>query len=52
VDVGTEDDFLKKGQLEPDALVKAAETAKRAKGEVEVRMQEGFDHSYYFVSVM
>jgi S-formylglutathione hydrolase len=48
VDVGTEDGFLKDGQLEPQALEKAAE--KREKGEVKIRMQEGFDHSYYFVS--
>jgi S-formylglutathione hydrolase len=48
VDVGTADDFLKKGQLEPQALVDAAKG--REEGEVQVRMQEGFDHSYYFVS--
>jgi S-formylglutathione hydrolase len=48
VDVGTADDFLGKGQLEPDVFEKAAKEAGR-EGEVEVRMQEGFDHSYYFV---
>lgn len=50
VDVGTEDKFLKDGQLEPDALTRAAEEAERQDGEVQVRMQDGFDHSYYFVS--
>ena len=50
VDVGTADPFLAKGQLEPKAFEKAAEVAGKAREEVEVRMQEGFDHSYYFVS--
>ena len=50
IDVGTADDFLKKGQLEPKALEEAAKSGGRQKGEVEVRMQDGFDHSYYFVS--
>ncbi|WVQ62022.1 S-formylglutathione hydrolase [Kwoniella botswanensis] len=44
IDVGTEDDFLKKGQLEPQAI-----SDLNKKG-VEVRMQNGFDHSYYFIS--
>ncbi|EIW72549.1 hypothetical protein TREMEDRAFT_66940 [Tremella mesenterica DSM 1558] len=48
VDVGTADDFLKKGQLEPQTLEEA--TKNRQEGEVVVRMQEGFDHSYYFIS--
>ena len=50
VDTGTADDFLKKGQLEPQTLEEAAKNAGRGEGEVTVRMQEGFDHSYYFVS--
>ena len=50
VDIGTEDNFLKKGQLEPEALKEAAKTAGREAGEVEIRMQDGFNHSYYFVS--
>jgi len=49
VDVGSGDDFYKKGQLEPETFKKAAEDAGRG-GEVNVRMQDGFDHSYYFVS--
>ncbi|OCF54244.1 S-formylglutathione hydrolase [Kwoniella mangroviensis CBS 10435] len=44
IDVGSEDDFLKKGQLEPQAI-----SSLNKKG-VEVRMQDGFDHSYYFIS--
>ena len=44
VDVGTDDQFLKQGQLQPQTLEKAGK-----KG-VEVRMQDGYDHSYYFVS--
>ncbi|WRT64304.1 S-formylglutathione hydrolase [Kwoniella shivajii] len=44
VDVGTEDDFLKKGQLEPKSLEAVGKEG------VEVRMQDGFDHSYYFIS--
>ena len=47
MDIGTADQFLKDGQLEPKALEQAAEG--REKGEVEVRLQDGFDHSYYFV---
>jgi len=50
VDVGTKDDFLKKGQLEPQTLEEAAKASGRKDGEVEVRMQDGFDHSYYFIS--
>lgn len=50
VDVGTEDQFLKDGQLEPDTLKDAAKENEREEGEVQVRMQEGYDHSYYFVS--
>ena len=49
-DTGSGDDFLKRGQLEPRTLEQAAKDAGREEGEVQVRMQEGFDHSYYFVS--
>ncbi|RSH92954.1 hypothetical protein EHS25_008402 [Saitozyma podzolica] len=47
VDVGTEDKFLKDGQLEP---AKLEEAAKGKQGKVEVRLQKDFDHSYYFIS--
>jgi S-formylglutathione hydrolase len=49
VDVGTADQFLAAGQLTPEALERAAED-RGAKGELELRRQEGYDHSYYFVS--
>jgi S-formylglutathione hydrolase len=48
-DIGTDDKFLKDGQLEPKTLQEAAKEAKR-EDEVAVRMQEGYDHSYFFVS--
>ncbi|KAK1925430.1 carboxylesterase [Papiliotrema laurentii] len=50
VDSGSADDFGKKGQLEPERLKEAAEHAGREEGEVQVRIQDGFDHSYYFIS--
>jgi len=49
VDVGTADQFLTAGQLTPEALERAAE-ARGAQGELELRRQDGYDHSYYFVS--
>lgn len=52
VDVGTEDKFLKDGQLEPDTLKEAAKENGRQEGEVQIRMQEGYDHSYFFVSTL
>ena len=46
VDQGTADDFLEE-QLRPDLLREAAE----ARGlDLTLRMQEGHDHSYYFIS--
>ncbi len=52
VDTGSADDFLAKGQLEPRSLAEAAHKSKREMGEIEIRTQEGFDHSYYFVSAV
>jgi len=50
IDYGTGDKFYQQGQLLPENFLKAA----RAKGydefQVRVRNQEGYDHSYYFVS--
>ncbi|CDU22336.1 probable esterase D [Sporisorium scitamineum] len=48
IDSGTADDFYKQGQLLPENLDKVA----RNKGfaEVQIRLQDGYDHSYYFVS--
>lgn len=49
MDSGSDDDFYKKGQLEPERLREAAEQAGRGEDEVNVRIQPGYDHSYYFV---
>ncbi|KAL7417652.1 esterase D [Mrakia frigida] len=51
IDYGTSDNFFKQGQLLPEKFKEAA----RKKGlngeeEVRVRSQEGYDHSYYFIS--
>ena len=46
VDQGTDDDFLQK-QLRPELLAQACEDAGI---ELTLRMQEGYDHSYYFIS--
>ncbi|KAK0646685.1 Alpha/Beta hydrolase protein [Cercophora newfieldiana] len=48
VDVGTGDNFYKQGQLLPENLEKAAKEA-GVKG-FQLRYQEGYDHSYYFMS--
>ncbi|TQV75091.1 S-formylglutathione hydrolase [Aliikangiella marina] len=46
IDQGTSDEFLEE-QLKPDLFLKAC----REKGQdIELRMQEGYDHSYYFIS--
>ena len=46
VDQGTQDNFLVE-QLKTDTLVAAA---KESNYPLEVRMQEGYDHSYYFMA--
>ncbi|WP_086480975.1 S-formylglutathione hydrolase [Oceanospirillum sanctuarii] len=46
VDQGTEDSFLEE-QLKPELLVQAAEQAGYP---MQLRMQEGYDHSYYFIA--
>ncbi|KAL9613500.1 MAG: hypothetical protein Q9167_001942 [Letrouitia subvulpina] len=43
IDVGTADNFYKQGQLLPDNFVQAAQ----GKGKVNLRWQEGYDHSYF-----
>ena len=40
---GTSDNFYKQGQLLPENLVAAA----KGKGKVNVRWQDGYDHSYF-----
>ena len=47
VDQGTADEFLDEGQLLPEALEVACETAGIA---LRLRRQEGYDHSYHFIA--
>ena len=47
IDQGKEDGFLEPGQLLPGNFV---ESCRERKLPVVLRMQEGYDHSYYFVS--
>jgi len=46
VDQGTEDNFLEE-QLKPELLVQAADQVGYP---LQLRMQEGYDHSYYFIA--
>jgi S-formylglutathione hydrolase len=46
VDQGTSDDFLER-ELRPDLLARACEDAGIG---LTLRMQQGYDHSYYFIS--
>ncbi|KAJ3808768.1 carbohydrate esterase family 1 protein [Lentinula aff. lateritia] len=50
VDFGTADNFYKQGQLLPENFLKAARDAGHDEFQVRVRSQEGYDHSYYFIS--
>lgn len=47
---GTGDNFYKKGEILPENFLKAARDAGYDEVQVRVRSQEGYDHSYYFVS--
>ena len=47
IDQGSEDNFLKDGQLLPEKLQAAAEKADYA---LTLRYQDGYDHSFYFIS--
>merc|ERR1711881_15359 len=47
-DQGSADGFLEKGQLLPDNLIKA--TQDNSSLACTVRMQDGYDHSYYFIA--
>ena len=47
IDIGTSDSFLTNGQLLPEAFASAAASVGQ---KLELRMQEGYDHSYYFIS--
>lgn len=46
IDQGSHDDFLEE-QLRPDVLVKACQDAGHP---IELRMQSGYDHSYFFIA--
>ncbi|KZP31154.1 carbohydrate esterase family 1 protein [Athelia psychrophila] len=48
IDYGTADNFLH--QLHPDEFLQAAREAGHDEVQVRVRSQEGYDHSYFFVS--
>lgn len=50
VDYGSEDQFLKDGQLLPENFLKRAREVGYDEVQFRVRRQEGYDHSYYFVS--
>lgn len=50
IDYGAQDQFLKDGQLLPEALSQAAQNAGFNENQVNIRKQEGYDHSYYFIS--
>ena len=47
VDVGTADEYYIKKQLLPEDLVEAG---KKAGWDVQLRLQDAYDHSYYFVT--
>ncbi|MEZ2231524.1 S-formylglutathione hydrolase [Microcoleus sp.] len=47
IDCGTADSFLAEGQLLPEVF---AEACAKAGQQLNLRMQEGYDHSYYFVA--
>lgn len=47
VDQGLDDEFYHKGQLQTSSLIDAA---KLNNYPIEIRLQEGYDHSYYFIS--
>ncbi|KAJ7492799.1 carbohydrate esterase family 1 protein [Mycena latifolia] len=50
IDYGTGDNFCKQGQLLPENFLQAARDAGHDEHQVQVRSQEGYDHSYYFIS--
>jgi len=49
IDVGTGDNFYKQKQLLPENFAEAAKASGNEKG-VNIRYQEDYDHSYYFIS--
>ncbi|KAI4148157.1 MAG: hypothetical protein LQ340_005206 [Diploschistes diacapsis] len=49
IDVGTNDNFYKQGQLLPENFAAAAKEAGLDKG-VKIRYQDGHDHSYFTIA--
>jgi len=47
IDQGEEDEYLKAGQLMPEEFEKGSQKSGQ---KLNLRMQKGYDHSYYFVS--
>lgn len=47
IDVGTADNFFTDGQLLPEAFKAACDKTGQ---KVTLRMQDGYDHSYFFIS--
>jgi S-formylglutathione hydrolase len=52
IDQGSADDFLGKGQLLPENLQRAVAARAQAESKltVDYRLQDGYDHSYYFIT--
>ncbi|PWO00861.1 alpha/beta-hydrolase [Tilletiopsis washingtonensis] len=50
IDCGTADQFYEQKQLLPEAFERTAREAGYEEKQVQVRLQEGYDHSYYFIS--
>ena len=48
IDQGSQDEFLHKGQLLPEEFVTSS--LKNDLIETEYRLQDGYDHSYFFIS--
>ncbi|KAL5354800.1 hypothetical protein ACLOAV_000890 [Pseudogymnoascus australis] len=49
IDVGDADNFYKQGQLLPENFIEAAKSKGKADN-IDLRMQKGYDHSYFFIS--
>ncbi|PVF94511.1 putative esterase D [Serendipita vermifera] len=50
IDYGDKDQFYEKGQLLPENFEQVVEKAGLGPDKVQIRRQEGYDHSYYFIS--
>lgn len=50
IDSGLSDNFYNDKQLLPEDFAKAAMEAGYKDRDVSIRLQEGYDHSYYFIS--